>query len=82
MSIDDGGAILLTKPEEKTGSHITDASDSSPPVKEMPKGNEDRRCPRCKTSPNSMMSMESGKWMCNVCAYPEKDVRRNSDKRD
>ena len=76
MSIDDGGAILLTKPEEKTGSHITSASDSSPPVKEMPKGDEDRRCPRCKSSPNSLISMADGKWMCTVCGFPDDDTRK------
>ena len=78
MSMDDGEAILLTKPKE----NVDEAGDKKPPVDSNPKDNEDRRCPRCESIPNSMISMEKGKWMCTVCAYPEKDVRRNSDKRN
>lgn len=76
MSIDNGEAVFLVKPEDKTGSHVTDASDSNPPIKEIPTGDEDRRCPRCKTSPNSMISMEKGKWMCTVCGFPNDDTRK------
>lgn len=77
MSMDDSGVVLVGKPEK-----VSEAGGDIPPVKSFPKGDEDQRCPRCKAVPNSMISMADGEWMCTVCAYPDKDIRRDSDKRN
>ena len=74
MSMDDNGTLLLKNPKEK----VSD-DDIPSAIESFPEGDQDRRCPRCKSSPNSMISMADGKWMCTMCNYPEED-RRNSDK--